>query len=113
MTEETRESTSVLGQAVDEIRVQAWLAAAEFRNPSMHEKETREEVDFLAQLRDKLRVQIHLGKLDATDEWHKAENAWRRLVGKAAHGVHEVEEGLHDLLRDIRDGYQRIEASDT
>lgn len=102
------EETNVLDQLVDELKLQAWLARAEFRNPSLKHEHTREEIDALARIRDELRVQLHLGRLEATDEFHALEDRWRKLQHLAARTADDLGEGLHDVLRDIRDGYRRL-----
>ncbi len=110
MSEEDSEhsETSVLKQLGDELQLQAWLAGAELRNPSLAQPGVRDEVDLLARLRDELRVQIHLGKLEATEEFEQLEHRWVRIKSMATAAADEAGESLHDLLRDIRDGYQRL-----
>ena len=97
-----------LNRTVDELELQAWLARAEFRNPSLHDPTTRTEVNALASLRDELRVQLALGKLDARDEFEAMEKKWQALKSAADRTTHDVGETLHDLLRDIRDGYGKL-----
>ena len=99
----------VLRQIGDELKLQAWLARAEFRNPSMHEDDAREEVRVLAQMRDELRLQLHLGRLEASDKWHALEDRWRALKQRAEH---EAGDRVHDLLAQIRKGYNEIGHSD-
>lgn len=103
-----RNETSMLRQLGDELSLQAWLAGAELRHPSLNEPGVRNEVDMLVRLRDELRLQLHLGKLEAADEFEKLEQRWVRIKSMAAAAADEAEESLHDLLRDIRDGYQRM-----
>jgi hypothetical protein len=105
---EDRREVDMLGQLVDELQLQAWLAGAELRHPSLHEAEGRAEMDALVRLRDELRVQLHLGKLEARDEFAELELRWRRLKLLAARTADDAEEGFHDVLRQIRDGYRRI-----
>lgn len=105
-----KSETGVERVVVDELKLQAWLAAAEFRNPSMSDPAVREEVSALAGLRDELALQVHLGKLEAKDEWAKIESGWQKLKHVADTTTTEVQESLHDLLRQIRDGYQKLRA---
>ncbi|MCB9689212.1 MAG: hypothetical protein H6738_11510 [Alphaproteobacteria bacterium] len=102
------EKGSAFERAVDELQLQAWLARAEFRHPSLHEEQTREEVGALARTRDELRLQVALGKLEARDEWETLEKAWGRVKHKAGLAADDAEETMHDLLAHIRDGYQRL-----
>ena len=108
MAEEESHEASVLAQLADELRLQAWLARAEFENPSLKHDETREEVGALARVRDQLRVQLHLGRLEAQGEWERLEERWRKVQHLASRAVDDVGEGLHDVLHDIRDGYRKL-----
>jgi predicted component of type VI protein secretion system len=109
MAEETEShEASVLAQLADELRLQAWLARAEFEHPSLEHDETRQEVSALARIRDQLRVQLHLGRLEATEEFEHLEGRWRHLKHLASRAAADVEENLHDVLRDIRDGYRKL-----
>jgi hypothetical protein len=92
----------------DELKLQAWLASAELRHPSLQRSETRQEVDALVRLRDELRVQLALGKLEAREEFETLEQRWRSLQQAAERTTGELEEAVHDLLREIRDGYHRL-----
>lgn len=87
----------------DELKLQAWLARAEIKNPSVHK-----EVSALAQLRDQLRVQAHLGKLEAREELEKLEPTWLKVKGHLDHAAEEVGGELKELLKDIRKGYERL-----
>jgi hypothetical protein len=95
-------------RAVDDLELQAWLARAEFRNPSLHDPDTQAEVGALARMRDELRLQLALGKLEARDEWDQLEQRWTRVKAVANETAQQVGETVHDLLRDIRDGYQKL-----
>lgn len=94
---------SLLETLADELKLQAWLRDAEVRNPSEHQ-----EVNALAQWRDELRLQLHLGTLEAKDEFEKVEAVWRDVKHRVERAAEGAEEGLHDLLRRIRDGYQQL-----
>ena len=99
---------SAFERAVDELQLQAWLARAEFRHPSLHEEKTKEEVGALARTRDELRLQLALGKLEARDEWETLEKAWAGVKHQAGLAADDAGESMHDLLARIRDGYQRL-----
>lgn len=111
MTE--RKMTDVLGELVDEIRVQAWLAGKELRTPSAPQDPHLEEASVLARMRDEIRVQLHLGQLELNDEWTHIEERWRTLVARdvepaaeaLATGFDEVARGI---LKEIRDGYDAL-----
>ncbi len=103
---------SAFAQIADELGLQAWLARAEFRNPSLSDPKVQDQVSALARTRDELRLQMHLGKLEAADEWDRLEGRWRHVKAIANNTAHDLAEGLHDMLTDIRDGYQRIGSDD-
>ncbi|BAW79548.1 hypothetical conserved protein [Candidatus Nitrosoglobus terrae] len=45
-----------------------------------HDRDSLQEfLDYLEQQRDELRVQIHLGKLEAQEEWEQIEEKWEKL----------------------------------
>lgn len=92
-------------QLRDDLKLQAWLALAEARNPSLHER-----VAPLAQARDDLRLQLHLGKMEATDAWHHAEERWQHLRQRLDHAIDGAEKpsDVHDVLDEIRSAYHRF-----
>jgi len=92
-------------QLLDDLQLQAWLARAEQRNPSLHQR-----VAPLAQTRDDLRLQVHLGKMEATDAWHAAETRWGKLkqrLDRALEDIHPPED-LNDALDEIRTAYKHL-----
>jgi hypothetical protein len=97
-------------RARDELELQAWLARAELRRPSAGGGPEREELSALAALRDELRVQLALGRAELRDEWRRLEDRWWEVKGVAESAGAEASETLHDLLRQIRDGYARLRA---
>jgi hypothetical protein len=97
-------------RTVDELELQAWLARAEFRNPSLREPAVREELDALARLREELRVQFALGGMEARDRWQALEARWTAVKAAADRAGQEVGESVHDVLRQIRDGYRELVA---
>ena len=101
----TKEPPPAFGQMADELRLQAWLARAEFKNPSLHDPATKGEIDALAALRDELRLQLHLGRMEVRDEWHRIEDRWRALKHRAGDAVDDAAETVADLVAGIREGY--------
>ncbi|MEQ1503620.1 MAG: hypothetical protein ABMB14_15385 [Myxococcota bacterium] len=95
-------------RTVDELELQAWLARAEFTHPSLRDPQTRSEADALARLRDELRLQLHLGKLEAKEEFQGVEERWSALKRIASTAASEAEEKVHDVLAQIRDRYTRL-----
>jgi len=92
-----------IDQLRDELELQAWLAKAEFRNPSLHQ-----EAHGLAQMRDELRLQLHLGKMEAREEFHALEDRWTDLKQRVNAAKDPVVEDVRQLLHDIREGYHRL-----
>ena len=101
-------STSPVSELVDELGLQAWLAEAEFRNPSAKHEEARNEVAVLAVMRDELRLQVHLGQLDAQEALQQLEPRWEEVKRLAVTSADSAGVAFHDVLKDIRDGYERI-----
>lgn len=99
---------SAAGRAMDELKLQAWLARAEFRNASMSEPGVRDEVSSLLSLRDELALQVHLGQAEAKDEWNQLEGRWAKVKHTADTVSTDMQESIHELLRTIRDGYQKL-----
>lgn len=92
----------------DELRLQAWLARAEFENPSVREPATYERLSLLAMARDELRLQLHLGKLEYTDEWKALEARWGELKVLADHTAHDVEGRIEATVDALERGYDLI-----
>jgi hypothetical protein len=100
-----------LSRTIDELEVQGWLARAEFRNPSVKDHAAaRAEVGSLARLRDELRLQASLGKLEAREKWEVLEQRWGRLKASAERATDDAGESFHDLLNEIREGYEALRA---
>lgn len=97
-----------LDQVADELRLQAWLAEAERREPSAHLRELVAEARPLATLRDELRVQGHLAGAEAAAELAGLEERWRRLTQLADRVVGEAASEGRALLAEIRAGYEGI-----
>ena len=73
------------------------------------------DVEKLRQRRDEFRVQIDLGKMEATDAWHEAEERWQRLEGKlrvlaaeSKDAAEDVGAAAEQLVDEIRAGFARI-----
>jgi len=90
-------------QMVDDLKLQAWLAGAEWRNPSL-----RDDVSALAQLRDDLRVQVELGKMQAKDHWSDLEGTWGKLKNELDRSREDVGDDVKILLADLKKGYRRL-----
>jgi hypothetical protein len=103
---ENREGTDLLAQLGDELKLQAWLAAREVAKPSLNDTSDREQVDALARLRDELRLQLHLGKLEAKDEFRALEDRWRGLMSAAVQTAGEAVGRVRELIGEIREGYR-------
>jgi hypothetical protein len=103
-----RAPVDMLHQLGDELGLQAWLAGAEIRNPSLKQEGVRQELDALARLRDELRVQLHLGRLEGAEEFERLEGQWWKIKSAATRAVDDLGEGLRETLADIREGYRRL-----
>ena len=73
------------------------------------------DVSKLRQRRDELRVQIDLGKMEASDVWHEAEDRWQRLeaklrilAGESKDAAEEVGEAATLLMNEIREGFAKV-----
>lgn len=69
----------------------------------------------LAQLRDDLKVRIHLGEMDARDQWQKLEPKWWELQRKvtaveqaSAGAVQEITTAADLLIGELFKGYDQI-----
>ncbi len=64
----------------------------------------------LAKLRDEAKVQVHLGTMEARQEWDEFEAKWRRFVAEA--GLHKSGENIKSALAvladELRSGYERL-----
>jgi hypothetical protein len=64
----------------------------------------------LAKLRDEARVRVHLGTMEARQEWEEIEAKWNRFVAEA--GLHKSGEGLKAALQnlgnELREAYRRL-----
>lgn len=64
----------------------------------------------IAKLRDEAKVRVHLGTLDAKQEWEEVEAKWARFVAEA--GLHksgdDIKTALQSLGNELRGAYQRL-----
>ena len=97
-----------MSQVRDELRLQTWLAKAEWRNPSFHHAHIHEEVSSLAQLRDELRLQLKLGSMEAHDRWTEMERGWMRLKDLTATAAATSSEEIGGVLEMLRTGYAEL-----
>jgi hypothetical protein len=102
--------TNVLKRLTDELKLQAWLAKAEWNNPSLKHEEARDAVDMLVQARDEFRVQLHLGHREANDEWKRLEERWGALKHLST-VADDLGEAFDEIVADIREGYEKFKAS--
>ena len=101
-------SEGALDQVADELRLQAWLAKAEQRDPSVHMKEILGEARILATLRDELSLQGHLAAKEAGSEFHRLEGQWQEVKRLAEHVAADAAQDMRRLLAEIREGYQGL-----
>lgn len=100
----TADTISSAAQLADDLRLQVWLAQAEQKNPSLHQR-----VSALSQARDDLRLQLHLGKMEASDAWETLEGHWTTLRSRLDQALDDAPEGpIKDILDEIRDGYHHF-----
>jgi hypothetical protein len=103
-----QDGTDLAEQLADELKLQAWLAGAELKNPSLKEVTLRQEIDALVALREELRLQLHLGMLDAKDEFHRIDERWKHLVQAASSAASGAAKTLRELVAEIREGYRAM-----
>jgi hypothetical protein len=66
----------------------------------------------LSQKRDELKVQIHLGSMEAKDQWGVLEKKWEKFAARASKEIDEGSKVLADELDalgdEIAEGYESI-----
>jgi len=69
----------------------------------------------VAELRDDLKVRVHLGEMEARDQWQKLEPKWWELQRKvaaveraSAGAVQEITTAANLLIEELFKGYNRI-----
>lgn len=67
----------------------------------------------LTQARDELRVQLHLGSMEAKEQWEQLEKKWSDFSAKAQleETSEDVEESLQKLGSELSKGYAQIKAA--
>ena len=72
----------------------------------------KELLENLQQKRDELKVKIHLGSMEAKDEWSTLEKKWEKFSSRAAKEIDEgskvIADELDALGDEIEKGYQTI-----
>ena len=73
------------------------------------------ELEDLRTTRDELRVRLHLGKLEAQEQWKQIEKQWQHLESKlklAGETGREIAEDMGDATRlaveELKEGYERL-----
>ena len=79
------------------------------------QQEINKLFDTLKTERDELKLKIHLGKMDAQEEWEKAEQQWQHFKSKAdalgsasKEGAQEIGTALKLLGEEIGQAFSRI-----
>jgi len=74
-----------------------------------------EELEGLRTTRDELRVRLHLGKLDAQEQWEQVEKQWQQVESKlklAGETGREVAEDLGEAANlavdELKEGYAKL-----
>lgn len=60
----------------------------------------QKSVESLRAERDELRLQMHLGKMEAGDDWQEAETYWEQLEARLMHVGYELKDELQELRTD-------------
>ncbi len=73
------------------------------------------ELEDLRAMRDELRVRLHLGKLDAKEQWEQIEKQWQhvesklKLAGEAGREVAEdIGEASSLVIEEMKEGYIKL-----
>lgn len=73
------------------------------------------ELENLRATRDELKVRVHLGKLDAQDQWEQIEKQWQqvesklKLVGETGREVAEdIGEAASLAVQEMKEGYEKL-----
>ena len=73
------------------------------------------ELEDLRATRDELRVRLHLGKLDAQEQWEQIEKQWQRVESKlklAGESGREVAEDVGEatslVIEEMKEGYAKL-----
>lgn len=64
----------------------------------------------VARLRDEAKVQVHLGSMEARQEWDELEGKWNHFIAEA--GLHKSADGLAKAVggvgQELRSAYKRL-----
>ncbi len=73
------------------------------------------ELEDLRATRDELRVRLHLGKLDAQEQWDQIEKQWQHVESKlkvASEAGREIAEDIGEAanltIDEIKEGYAKL-----
>ena len=73
------------------------------------------ELETLKTTRDELRVRLHLGKLDAQEQWDQIEKQWQhvesklKVAGEAGREIAEdIGEAANLTIDEIKEGYAKL-----
>ncbi len=73
------------------------------------------ELEDLRATRDELRVKMHLGKLEAQDQWKQIEKQWQhvesklKLVGEAGReAAEDIGEATSLVIEEMKAGYSKL-----
>ena len=74
---------------------------------------TADWVEELKQSRDELRLKMHLGSMEAKQEWAELEQKWSRFAEEArlCETGEQLEHSLRQLGRELKAGYERVRAA--
>jgi hypothetical protein len=68
-----------------------------------------EVVDMLKEERDELRLKIHLGTMEARDEWSQLEKKWQLFTSRLT--TDGLDEDLSSIADELEEAYHRIRSS--
>lgn len=78
-------------------------------------KKLESELEALQATRDELRVRLHLGKLDAQEQWDQIEKRWQhvesklKVAGEAGREIAEdIGEAANLTIGEIKEGYAKL-----
>ncbi len=73
------------------------------------------ELEDLRATRDELRVRLHLGKLDAQEQWGQIEKQWQHVESKlkvASEAGREIAEDIGEatslVIEEMKEGYTKL-----
>ena len=73
------------------------------------------QAEELRATRDEIKLQLHLGKMDARDQWDQIEKQWEHAEGKlkqlaeaANETTEDIAEATQMVLSEMKDGYKKL-----